>query len=428
MAVALVASAANALVASAWSGKTRVPEMMIPVSNSVGQQGYFPSHSYPERLSYMIVNPSATDMKAYNFQVSGHPAQSLKGEAHKCMAKHTDLLGTIGAELAHLAERGINASSLDQLYWPRYLNSAQEDFNDSGNDRPFFQIHQGRLFAHNKSFRSKSRRKAWLEGASGEFVHHLCQLLQTYPGVPSMRLMANDHDHTENFENVPVFLPWKVKGSMPILYPQFTAEAIKEPVWFQKTPKAFFAGSPADQDSVFALTQNKRSQLQKRFDRDPVIRDLMSIHVSERLQHFYTKEEEASYKYQLVLDGTTAARGSFIAALSMHSLVLKPDSPYYEFFEPALVAYKHVVPVNLTDIESRAQDLQDTIHWARRHDAIAKEIAANGASFAKQHLRTSGVQCYFLELLLQYHDLLHFDDALPDEFASSPDLCSVTAQ
>merc|ERR1719359_2149050 len=47
--------------------------------------------------------------KAYNLQVSGYPAQSLKVEAHKCMVKHKDLLGTIRAELAHLAERGINA-------------------------------------------------------------------------------------------------------------------------------------------------------------------------------------------------------------------------------------------------------------------------------------------------------------------------------
>jgi len=434
VAVALVASGVNAL---ALSGKIRVSQK-----------------------------------KAYNLQVSGHPAQSLKEEAkkeknkkeeetsvreeaRKCMVKHTDLLGTIGAELAHLAERGINASSLDQVYWPRYLNSALqlpgfesdsfsldlnafsldlnspdiEDFNFSGlNDRKFFQIHQGRLFAHSKSW---YRRNNDGDENNNEFVHSVCSLLRTYPGVPSMRLMSSDEDHTEELDNVPVFVPWKVRGSMPINYPQFRAQdssqEVKEPPWHQKIPKAFFAGSPSDRDSTFAETRNKRSQLQKLFDRDPVIRDLMSIHVNDTVPHFYTREEQARWKYQLVLDGT-AAKTSFAKTLSMQSLVLKPHSPYYEYFEPALVAYKHLVPVNLTDTESSAQDLQATIHWARRHDDIAERIAADGASFAKQHLRESGVQCYFLELLLQYHDLMHFDDALPDEFASSPDLCSGAAR
>ena len=72
------------------------------------------------------------------------------------------------------------------------------------------------------------------------------------------------------------------------------------------------------------------------------------------------------YKYQINIDGTVAAyRLPYL--LAGDSLVLKQDSPYYEFFYNELKPYEHYVPFN-RDLS----DLLEKIQWAREHD---KEVS-----------------------------------------------------
>lgn len=351
----------------------------------------------------------------------------------ECRARHADLLQPISSELAHLKKRGINASSLDQLHWPSF-SARLLDEQGIKQPKPFFQIHQGGLYAHRDSFLvtddPSHNRENW-----GDFVEQLCGVLRTVPDLPPMRFMVHEKDRTEEFDDLPVFVPWKVKGSTPINAPSkkldLDANAQhqgKEPAWTEKIPKAFFAGTVSDDDANknFTMTHGKRTKLLELFDHDPESRELLDVHVRQHNagHHIYSFVEEATRKYQLVMDGE-AARSSFSAFLSMHSVVFKPYSPYYEFFEPALVAYEHFVPINLTDGESSKWDLKAQILWARGHDAIAQRIADSGSRFARQHLDNDGPKCYFLELLSQYHELMNFDDSLPFEFASSPDICSL---
>ena len=72
------------------------------------------------------------------------------------------------------------------------------------------------------------------------------------------------------------------------------------------------------------------------------------------------------YKYQINIDGTVAAY-RFPYLLAGDSLVLKQDSPYYEFFYNELKPYEHYVPFN-RDLS----DLLEKVQWAKEHD---KEVS-----------------------------------------------------
>jgi hypothetical protein len=357
---------------------------------------------FTERLS-----PSSKDM---------FPSRTHSAAQTECRASHGPLLATVRTELSHLEKHAINASSLDSLYWPRYRKRQSDALSGTA---PYFQIYQGKLYAHKDAFLGKVSPDSQLFRA---FTLSFCSLLREYPDLPPMRLMVFDEDGTDKVSELPVFVPWKIRGSVPISYPASFLEVqpVDGSAWSKKLNKAFFIGSE-DNDA--------REQLFRFYDLDQESRQLMDIHDLTRLKaedsklphHFYTYDEQAHWKYLLILDGE-AARATFSTSLSTGSLNLKQISPYYEYFEPALTAYKHFVPVNLTDSDASRWDLKSQILWAREHDATARQIAENARRFA-QDLQGEGAECYFLELLLQYHDLMGFDDSLPSEFADSPDIC-----
>lgn len=60
------------------------------------------------------------------------------------------------------------------------------------------------------------------------------------------------------------------------------------------------------------------------------------------------------------------------------SLVLKQDSPYYEWYQQELSPWVHFVP-----FDGSEEDLLSKLQWAKEHDNEAQEIAARG-TFKKQ--------------------------------------------
>jgi len=82
------------------------------------------------------------------------------------------------------------------------------------------------------------------------------------------------------------------------------------------------------------------------------------------------------YKYQVSVDGTVAAyRLPYL--LAGDSVVLKQNSPYYEFFYKQLRPYEHYIPV-----KADLSDLLDRIQWAKDHDSeVASCVFLLSASF-----------------------------------------------
>lgn len=64
--------------------------------------------------------------------------------------------------------------------------------------------------------------------------------------------------------------------------------------------------------------------------------------------------------------------GKLPQALALGAVVLKPVSNYRQYFEDALVPYKHFVPVWDTD----AEDVKGKLAWLEAHPDMAAQIAA----------------------------------------------------
>ncbi|CAF87883.1 unnamed protein product, partial [Tetraodon nigroviridis] len=102
------------------------------------------------------------------------------------------------------------------------------------------------------------------------------------------------------------------------------------------------------------------------------------------------------HKYQVNVDGTVAAY-RFPYLLLGNSLVLKQDSPYYEFFYGHLEAGTHYLPV-----KRDLSDLLDQIKWAKENDGRAEKMAAAGQALARELLRPGRLYCYYYRVLRAY--------------------------
>lgn len=105
------------------------------------------------------------------------------------------------------------------------------------------------------------------------------------------------------------------------------------------------------------------------------------------------------YKYLMHIDGNTSSE-RLRYLLAFNSVVIKTDSPWYEFYYPLLKPLEHYVP-----IKPELDDLMDTIHALEANPHVAQHIAENGVQFVKEKLRYQNVLQYVAEILLKYADL-----------------------
>lgn len=99
------------------------------------------------------------------------------------------------------------------------------------------------------------------------------------------------------------------------------------------------------------------------------------------------------------MDGTVAAY-RFPYLMLGDSLVLKQDSPYYEFFYGHLEAGTHYLPV-----KRDLSDLLEQIRWARENDGRARKVAAAGQALARELLDPGRLYCYYHRVLRAYSEL-----------------------
>uniref|UniRef100_UPI003AAF6B5C protein O-glucosyltransferase 3 isoform X3 n=1 Tax=Centroberyx gerrardi TaxID=166262 RepID=UPI003AAF6B5C len=104
------------------------------------------------------------------------------------------------------------------------------------------------------------------------------------------------------------------------------------------------------------------------------------------------------HKYQVNVDGTVAAY-RFPYLMLGNSLVLKQDSPYYEYFYTNLRPGTHYIPVKRS-----LSDLLEKIKWAKGNDAEAQEIAKAGQALARELLQPARLYCYYYRVLQLYSE------------------------
>ena len=114
-------------------------------------------------------------------------------------------------------------------------------------------------------------------------------------------------------------------------------------------------------------------------------------------------ERTCTYRYLLNLDGNAAA--SRLASLfHTGSAVFLADSPFYEWWYPLLRPWVHYIPV-----ERALRDVPERVRWANAHPAEVAAIAARGLAFARQHLTTHAVACFWWQLLTEFAALQDFE-------------------
>ncbi|KAK7044020.1 Protein O-glucosyltransferase 2 [Halocaridina rubra] len=146
-----------------------------------------------------------------------------------------------------------------------------------------------------------------------------------------------------------------------------------------------------------------RDSRRERLDLIDLAREHKHLFNASLTNFFFFKDEEEKYgpkekhyKYQVNIDGTVAAY-RFPYLLGGSSIVLKQDSPYYEYFYHDLEPYIHYVP-----FKRDLSDLVEKIEWARSNDEKVQEIARNGRLYVQENLMPKDIYCYHAALFTEW--------------------------
>ena len=104
------------------------------------------------------------------------------------------------------------------------------------------------------------------------------------------------------------------------------------------------------------------------------------------------------------LGGSRRAGGSRLASeMHLGATIFKQDSFSSEHFYPLLRPWRHYVPVDRS-----LADLDEKYRWANANAREAEEIGRRAQAFAREHLHTGSVACYWWQLLSALADLQPF--------------------
>ncbi|EOD26712.1 hypothetical protein EMIHUDRAFT_236638 [Emiliania huxleyi CCMP1516] len=110
------------------------------------------------------------------------------------------------------------------------------------------------------------------------------------------------------------------------------------------------------------------------------------------------------YRYLLHVDGNVASsRLALASEMHLGATIFKQDSFSSEHFYPLLRPWRHYVPVDRS-----LADLDEKYRWANANAREAEEIGRRAQAFAREHLHTGSVACYWWQLLSALADLQPF--------------------
>ena len=78
------------------------------------------------------------------------------------------------------------------------------------------------------------------------------------------------------------------------------------------------------------------------------------------------------------------------------------DSPELEWYYPLLKPYKHYIPMVANE---SWVNLEEVMEWAESHQDKVAGIVDSATAFATKYLSAHGRDCYFLQLLHEWHKL-----------------------
>jgi hypothetical protein len=251
--------------------------------------------------------------------------------------------------------------------------------------------------------------------------------------LPDVVFLMSMHDAFTVSEEVPVFSMCKRNDEhKAILLPDFEALysrfqvlphrdlILYEPLWKTKKDTLIWRGSTAQGslDGELMRLDNidrfSRVILCKLSQQYPELIDAKFTFFAQggehipSLQQFKAKqmpfEQLVEYKYQLFIDGIVSPYSASGWKWFINSLILKPNSPFIQWYFSALKPFEHYIPV-----EADLSDLVGKIEWARSHETESQRIAKNAREFALTHITPENNLLYLYYILCRY-SLLNFTD------------------
>jgi len=204
-------------------------------------------------------------------------------------------------------------------------------------------------------------------------------------------------------------------------FEEFTKEIVlgnaKYP-WKTKKAKAFWRGSttggiyyPAN---YHIFPRVKLVQLSKKY---PDILDAKFNKIVQdggNIQSIFTNldyigntiniSDHIQYKYQILIDGNSAAWTRCWWQLHSNSVILKQNSNYLQWYHELLKPYVHYIPFDYF-----CSDLIEKIQWAQDNDKKAQEIVKNANLIAEHCLQYSDLLLYIYAVITSYAKLLTFE-------------------
>ena len=117
-------------------------------------------------------------------------------------------------------------------------------------------------------------------------------------------------------------------------------------------------------------------------------------------QYFGASESISSqikYKYQMLIDGNSAAYSRAYWQLFSNSVIFKQESNEIQWYSKGLQPYIHYVPVDYD-----LNDVIEKIHWAMLNEHQIQLISQNARNFAYNNLSYSKIIQYLQLLLIEY--------------------------
>lgn len=127
--------------------------------------------------------------------------------------------------------------------------------------------------------------------------------------------------------------------------------------------------------------------------------------------------DQLQFKYLLLIDGVTCSFPDMQWRLYSGCLVMKHESDDVQWFSRELIPWKHYVP-----LDRYFSDVAEKIHWARDHDAEARQIAENAREFAETHLTPEQTLLYCYKTLVHYASLQKFKPKFALSISDSPQI------
>ena len=250
---------------------------------------------------------------------------------------------------------------------------------------------------------------------------------------------ANDYWITQNREDqAPIMCAWKkVDAPYVITVPQREVPSIwgdlskeifaanEQYPWANKIKMAFWRGHVSDiwipdfKKSTEILINNYKSRprflaCQLSCLYPELVNAGFALNLTPELNRilqpvakpFLSRAEHVRYAYLPLIDGYANA-GSGGAGyewrLASNSVVFKQESVHVTWFEDALKACVHYIPIH-----NNMDNLIDQIIWARGHDEECQKIANTATQWVKDNLTVEDLYFYWLYLLQEYAKCQNF--------------------